>query len=114
MRPDVEIVTHGRAGVVHYREGGHSHAFDWEFGGKRVIVSIYVPAPDEWDARIPWAAGRRAEVLDAVAREVRRQRCRGCGIEIAERWINLTERPPLFGRWALAAWRTAGRWFARG
>ena len=68
------------------------------------LATIYVPSPADWDARIPWAAGRRDEVLATLAREVSRQKCRGCTIEIAERWIHLREAPPLMRRVA-GAWR---------
>ena len=94
----------GPAGSVTYREGEHAHRFDWELGAKDVVATIYVPAPVDWDARIPWAAGRRGEVLGALAREVSRQKCRGCLIEIAERWIYLRRPPPLAGR-AVSAFR---------
>jgi len=33
-RPEVEIVAHGRAGVVRFREGSNVGTFDWEFGGR--------------------------------------------------------------------------------
>ena len=107
-------MAHGPAGVAHYREGTHDHAFQWELGTGRVVIIIYIPSPDEWDARLPWAAGRRAEVLDALAREMRRRHCPTCGIEITERWINLTEWPVL-GRNAFAAlWRRVRRWLGGG
>src|SRR5437762_3099070 len=88
---EVEIVSHGRAGLIHYREGAQVHTFDWEFGGAGVVVTIYVPTPAAWDAKVPWAKGRRAEILDTLAREVCRQRCSGCEIELQDHWINLRE-----------------------
>ena len=87
----VEITSSGRAGRIRYQEPAGEHAFDWEFGGGNVVVTIYVPGGDDWNVVVPWAAGRRAEVLTRMASEVRDLRCRGCGIEIAERWVNLTE-----------------------
>ena len=89
MTPEIEILTHGRSGVIRYREGTNMHQFDWEFGGAKVLVSIYVPSPAEWDTRLPWAAGRRSEVLAVLGREVCRQKCPGCRVEINEHWINL-------------------------
>jgi len=97
-QPVVEIVMNGPAGGVLYREGEHAHRFDWELGAKDVVATIYVPPPLDWDARIPWAAGRRGEILAALAREVCRQKCRGCEVEMAERWIHLRQPPPLARR----------------
>ena len=101
-RPAVDIEVAGRSGSVTYREGAHAHRFDWEFGGGDVVVTIYVPSADEWDAKLPWAAGRRNEVLNTVAREVRWQKCGGSVVEISERWIHLREPPPLPARFARA------------
>ena len=89
--PDIEIVEHGPAGLVRYREGDNTHEFQWEFGTGKVVVFIYTPSPDEWDARLPWATGRRTEVLGALGREVCRQKCPGCRVHIAERWIELRD-----------------------
>ena len=104
----VEISVNGPGGSVTYREGEHAHAFGWDLGGGDLLATIYVPSPADWDARIPWAAGRRDEVLAALAREVSRQRCRGCVVEIAERWIHLREPPPLLRRLASALRRFIG------
>lgn len=93
--PQVEIVPHGRSGTIRYREGSNSHTFEWEFGGPDVVVIIYVPAPGAWDTSLPWAAGRRTQLLEALADEVCRQRCPRCQVELTEDWINLREPPPL-------------------
>jgi hypothetical protein len=95
VKPVVEVTGTIPGGSVVYREGGHVHEFGWDLGGRDVVVTIYVPSPADWDGRIPWAAGRRDEVLAALAREVSRQKCRGCVAEFAEQWIHLRERPPL-------------------
>jgi hypothetical protein len=105
MHSRVEVVSHGRSGVVHYREGANAHAFEWELGGGDVILSIYVPGPAEWDARLPWAAGRRAEVLQHLAQVVRRQQFPAGRAEIGERWITIRE--------ARAPWQLLGEWLAR-
>ena len=100
--PVVEITGAGPGGSVVYREGDDVHKFGWDLGARDVVVTIYVPSPEDWDAAIPWAAGRRSEVMQTLAREVRRQKCRGCLVEIAERWIHLREPPPLPTRVATA------------
>jgi hypothetical protein len=106
----VEITGTGPGGSVVYREGEHLHEFGWDLGGDDVVVvTIYVPAPEDWDTQLPWAAGRRSDVLQTVAREVRRQKCRGCLVEIAERWIHLREPPPLPTRVASALRNFFGR-----
>ena len=99
----MDIVINGPGGSVIYREGAHEQAFGWDLGATDVIATIYVPSAADWDARVPWAAGRRGEILATLAREVSRQKCRGCLVEVAERWIHLREPPP-FGRRVVNAW----------
>ena len=89
-RYTVKIIKEGRSGRVSYSEGLlHSHEFYWEFGGGEAVVLIKVPTPAEWSAVLPWAAARRAEILERVAIEVCRQRCRGCRPVITEAWLEL-------------------------
>ena len=74
----VRITKHGRAAIIHHVEDGGSYDFDAELGGGKVLLVIYAPRDDgEWARRLPWAAGRRNEVLERVAREVVRQEARG-------------------------------------
>lgn len=108
VKPVVDIAINGPGGRVLYREAGHEHRFDWELGAKDVVATIYVPSPADWDARIPWAAGRRNEILATLAREVSRQKCQGCVVEVAERWIHLREPPPLARRIVSALRRFVG------
>jgi hypothetical protein len=99
------MVAHGPSGIARYREGSHEQDFDWEFGGRDVIVSIYVPGPAEWDAAVPWAAGRRDEVLHRLGHIVARQQFPFGRFEIGERWVNICEaRPP---------WRVIREWIER-
>jgi hypothetical protein len=91
-RPQVESVGNGRSGIVYYREGENEHAFDWEIGGSGSVVAIiYVPTPEEWDTQIPWAAGRRTEVLQVFGAELCRQQCPTCTVEILDHWVHLHE-----------------------
>ncbi|MGB5136556.1 MAG: hypothetical protein WBN89_15435 [Prochlorococcaceae cyanobacterium] len=84
MTPDpaspwrVEIVEHVRSGSVVYHEAAGQAAFHWEFSGGDGIASLWVGAADDWSTRVPWAAGRRADILQRVAREVVRRRAPGC------------------------------------
>lgn len=78
-------ISGGRAGYLSYSDDSGSHEFGWEIGGSNdVVVFILVPSPEEWVTQLPWASGRRDEVLDRIAREVHRQQCRGCGWEITD------------------------------
>jgi hypothetical protein len=105
MTPEVEVISHGRSGLVHYREGGNAHTFDWDLGGGDVILVVYVPTPAAWDAAVPWAARRRTEVLERLARILCRQQFPRGRFEIEDQWINVREpRPP---------WRVIGDWLAR-
>lgn len=66
----VRVTKHGPAAIIHYVEAGGSHDFDAELGGGKVLLTIYAPPDGEWDRRLPWAAGRRTEVLEHIARRV--------------------------------------------
>ena len=108
MTRTVEIIEAGRAGLIRYRDGSGSHDFYWEFGGGRVVGIVFVPSPADWDAELPWAAGRRMDVLAWMAAEVCRQKCPRCGIEIGDRWVELLEPEPARGGIVdglLRAWR---------
>jgi hypothetical protein len=87
----IEFIREGRGGSFRYIEPAGEHVFDWEFGTGRIVVIIYVPSPAQWDTEIPWAVGRRDETLTQMATELCGRRCLGCGIEIQDRWVNLTE-----------------------
>lgn len=74
----VRITQRGPAAVIHYVEDGGSYDFAAEFGGGNVLLVIYAPRDDgDWAEKLPWAAGRRTEVLEQVARQVVRQKARG-------------------------------------
>jgi hypothetical protein len=70
----VRITKQGPAATIHYAEAAGQYAFYAELAGGNVLVVIYAPADDgEWARRLPWAAGRRSEVLEHIARNVARQ-----------------------------------------
>ena len=87
----IEIVTHGRGGVIRYREGAHRCEFDWEFGGGKTLAIIYAPAPDLWASQLPWAAERRDEVLDRVGRNVVRRECSRCSHVVHAGGVDILE-----------------------
>lgn len=70
----VEIAENGRCGAVYYRERQNSLRFYWEFGGGNVVAIIDVGTRSDWEREHPWAAPRRAEILQRVADEIIRQR----------------------------------------
>jgi hypothetical protein len=56
---------------VIYLEGDNRIDFDFELGD---AGAIYCPPSADWDQRFPWAAGRRALIVERVASEfVRRE-----------------------------------------
>lgn len=86
----VDVTASGPSGMVHYREGAlHSHDFYWEFSGGDVVASVSVPNPATWDRTIPWAAGRRDEVLGRVAEALCRRQCHGCMARVGDEWMDL-------------------------
>lgn len=90
----VEIVTHGRGGVIKYVEGAHRYEFDWEFAGAKSVAIIYAPASAEWASKLPWAAGHRDEMLDRVGREVVRQKCPQCSHVVHAGGVDILEPAP--------------------
>jgi len=91
MSHKVEIEQTGRGGRVKYLEHGGELSFDWEFatGG----ADIFVPAPQQWDTfcrgqGAAWAEGKRQEILERVAEEVRSQKARNSSVSIEDNWIH--------------------------
>jgi hypothetical protein len=87
----VEIEQTGRGGTITYTEDGGSLLFDWEFaiGG----ADVFVTTPELWDANCrsrnaAWAEGRRQEILERVAEEVRRQKATSATLSIEDQWIH--------------------------
>lgn len=73
----VTITRRERGAIIRYAEGPDRFIdLDAELAMGKVLLSIYAPKPQAWDARVPWAAGRREVVLDRVAREVVRRESR--------------------------------------
>ncbi|MGB7566190.1 MAG: hypothetical protein WBM08_15730 [Prochlorococcaceae cyanobacterium] len=91
----VEIRESGRSGSVDYHEGTDSLSFHWEFGGGDTVASIWIGESSEWNARLPWAAGRREAILARIAEEVVRQRAPTCSALIEEPpgFISIRQRP---------------------
>jgi hypothetical protein len=82
----------GPGGAVTYEEGADRHRFNWELSAAgNVILFVYVPAYADWAEKVPWPIERREEILDRVAAEVKRQRCRTCRSEVGETMIQFFE-----------------------
>jgi len=80
----VEIHGHGRAGSIKYFEQNHEALFGWELGAADVVFIITGPPPQDWDDQLPWAIGRREEVLSRIAREIVRTQAPRCSFELAD------------------------------
>jgi hypothetical protein len=75
MAGKIKIINKGPSGKVQYIEGflkKNICEFYFEFGGADTVAIITVPTEEKWDAAYPWASGRRKEILNFVAEEVRR------------------------------------------
>lgn len=78
---------------MRYREPGRGeHKFDGELGTGKLVASIYAPSPAAWDRALPWAAGRREEVLQRLAAEVIRRKARGSRFTIHDGGVNIEQR----------------------
>lgn len=84
----VEITQEGRSGGIVYRETGGEFSTWWEFaGGHDVVAFLAVPTPEQWDRQLPWATGRRGEILDRIGSEVIRQKASSCRYTIEDDFI---------------------------
>ena len=93
MTYKVEIEQTGRGGTIKYYEDGGMITFDWEFAING--ADIFVATPKQWDMNCRgrgagWAAGRRQEILERVAEEVRAQKATTSVVSIEDNWIHLT------------------------
>ena len=80
-------------GSVWYREGAHEHRFDWELAAKPPSIGfVHVPEYARWPEVVPWAPGRREEILRRVATEVERQKSPRCRWDVGEDVIRFYER----------------------
>jgi hypothetical protein len=89
----VEITQEGRGGWVYYLEDGVKLPFDWDFSA--IGTDIYVPIPAEWDSfcneHSSYAArGRRQEILERVAEEVRRKKAKTAKVTIDDTGISFS------------------------
>lgn len=95
MAGKIKIIEKGPSGTIQYSEGFwkvNTCEFYWEFGGGDTIATVWFPAEDEWDARYPWARGRRKEIIDSVARKVRGKKAPSSTIQMEEDRFHLVQR----------------------
>jgi hypothetical protein len=91
----VTVEGKGRSGDVVYAEGSNVARFYFELGGEDdVLFIISLPRPERWDEELPWAKGRRAEIVSHVASEVIRREARGYRAEIDDEHSAILIRKP--------------------
>ena len=88
----VEIEQSGRGGTIRYFEDNQELTFDWEFATNGAY--IFVAPAEQWDINCcsrgaGWAAGRRQEILERLAEEVRVQKATSAVVSIEDNWIHL-------------------------
>ena len=91
MDTKIDIEQSGRGGTIIYSEDAGSLSFDWEFATNG--ADMFVPNPQQWDANCRsrdagWAQGRRQEILERVAEEVRRQKATSPVVTIEDNWVH--------------------------
>ena len=73
----INIIQKGPSGTVQYIEGWLKKnvcEFYFEFGGADTVAIIWFPKTDaEWNAKYPWAAGRRMKIVKDMAEQVRKK-----------------------------------------
>lgn len=88
----LRITQDGRSGSIEAEVDGVALSFWWEFGGGDCIAFIDVPTPAQWRVRFPTLAGRRDEILGAIAVEVRDRQCSGARIALDDNAISFRRR----------------------
>jgi hypothetical protein len=88
------LIDHGKGGWLTYGEGGETARFSWKLAGKEgtLVAWVIVPTSKRWAEDVPWAADRRDEILDRIARELLRQRCPTCRVLIQKDAIEMHVR----------------------
>jgi len=66
----VELPSGGREGYLSYCEGDLTASWFWELGGGDVVLIIHLGTVSEWRAKYPWAAERRAEIVERLKQTV--------------------------------------------
>lgn len=89
---EVEIIDCGRSGDVIYKEQESSMSFWWELSTVGAMISI--PSDEMWNAfcereNASWAKDRKAEIVERMASETRRQKAASAVIDIEDEWIHL-------------------------
>lgn len=91
MSHKIEIEQTGRGGTVKYLESDGELSFDWEFTSDG--ADIFVPTASQWDLNCrsnnaTWAEGRRQEILERVAEEVRARQAPNSVVTVEDCWIH--------------------------
>ena len=60
-------------GDLTYSEAEHEVTFPYSWGGPDVGIAI--PSEGEWDAKLPWASGRREQILSSIALKFIQSEC---------------------------------------
>ena len=88
----VEIPQGARNGYVGYYEGLNAISCYWEFGGGDVVAIVHIGDAAEWRKKFAWAAERKHEITERIAKEVIRQKAPTCVADIQdERYIYIRE-----------------------
>ena len=84
----IDVLQQGRSGIVRYAEGDNGYDFHWEFGGGETVATITVPTAVQWPAALPWASDRRDQILERVAKVVRKKHCPRCRVRFGDNAID--------------------------
>lgn len=90
----VNITQSGPSGKIQYTEGflkKNTCEFYWEFSGGDVLATVWFPTEEKWNSAYPWAAGRRKEIMDVVAAEVRKQKAKSAKVKWEDDRFHLME-----------------------
>ena len=83
----IKIVSKGKYGDIIVKMDKEKLKLNWEYGFDKYVAIIQVPTKEEWKNK----DYKRLDVLNKVAEEVCKKKCKNCDFEIADNVINIIQ-----------------------
>lgn len=84
----VSFTQQGPSGQVVYTSAEGRFSLYWEYGGGDVLVTVYVPKEEDWEAQTKMPVAKRLDILNYIGCEAIRQNNGGKGsFEVNGQWL---------------------------